>query len=370
MKTINAIAAVVLPSAVILSSLPLQAQLPGSDLRQARRDARQVQRQVNRYDYFPQQTWQQLNPWLKEYGVTPAERAANAVRQSVDAATRLGDGRYGFRDQAAVDADPWFYDYYTYTPTYYGTLSDDRYSSAIRYFDRDGDGIYESRLRYSDSDADGEFDQYDRYDFYSYETPTIQPDTDDSVQADPLSGVYEGPRYARRQQVTGEIVQMKRVNVNDSENLLVAVKDNGRLQPIDLGPAAALESVNPQIGTPIAATGVMEVVGEKPVLIADTVKVDTAQEMEIVRGFGQQLEGTIIAVESTPIDSQDHYLAVVDVDGNRRLIDLGPTAKYDVEIRPETRITVAGVPVQSGDYRVTIANRVGFDGRTIVIDQR
>ncbi|KAA5542120.1 hypothetical protein FYK55_15030 [Roseiconus nitratireducens] len=365
-----------LPLVVVSSSLPAEAQLPGALERQARRGARQLQRQINRADYYTNQSWQQLNPWIQQYGVTPLGRTANAVRQTVDAATRIGDGQYGYRDQSAPNA--WFYDYYSYSPTYYTTPSNNRYASAIRYYDPDGDGVFDSRARYRDSDDDGRYDEYDRYDFYSAdavegrsaETDRARTRVEAESQNQNDSNRYVGPEDARQYTVSGQIKQTKMAQVNGNKNLIVAVTtDNNKSQPIDLGPADGMQGKGFEVGTSITATGAMESIGDKNLLIAERVQIDGGSAMEINRQSGDEWTGEIVSVKTTKVDSSNHYLAVVDVDGERQLVDMGPTDQYKAEIEPSTKVTVRGIPVRSGNYRVLMANRVNLAGQTITLNR-
>jgi hypothetical protein len=138
--------------AVIAVAAPVEAQTDRAIQRRIDRNERQMQRQVNRADYYSNSAWQQLDPWIRQSGVVPfaaavakntasaavnatgkaAHAAANAARQTADSATRIGDGQFGFRDQSPQAA--WFYDYYTVPPTYYVPQGDvaSRSKSALR----------------------------------------------------------------------------------------------------------------------------------------------------------------------------------------------------------------------------------------------
>ncbi|MCA9134760.1 MAG: hypothetical protein KDA45_16445, partial [Planctomycetales bacterium] len=95
---------------VAACATPVEAQTDRALQRRVDRNERQLQRQLNRGDYYSPQTWQQLDPWIRDAGVVPfasttaparnaANAVGNAVRQTVDAATRIGDGQFGFRDK-------------------------------------------------------------------------------------------------------------------------------------------------------------------------------------------------------------------------------------------------------------------------------
>lgn len=136
----------------------------------------------------------------------------NAIEQTFDSATAIGDGQFGYRDSSPNNS--WFYDYYTYTPTYNTTNTKDRYAGAVRYFDADGDGAYDSRSTYRDSDNDGRYDEYDRQGFYSATQKSSvdnEPATRTDVTVDSQAAKnddtdrYRGPQDARRHTVKGEI---------------------------------------------------------------------------------------------------------------------------------------------------------------------
>lgn len=326
-----------------------------------RRAARAVQREVNRSDYYAPQTWQQMSPWIEQNRVAPLARAANAVRETVDAATTVGDGQFGYRD--SDPANEWFYDYYTYTPTYYQYDSGDRYTNAVRYFDTDNDGVYDSRASYRDSDDDGQYDEYERYDFSS---PVAAAKDSRQVVA---SDSYNGPEDARRYTVEGEIVSTKKARVNGSENLIVGVKrDQGDQIAIDAGPFDELRGSEISVGTSVAATGPVERIGEKQVLIADSLRVQGSQPITIRRSIGIPLSGQIVDVKTTRVDNSDHYFAVVESESGRHLVDFGPTSSYKMDITPSSAVSIRGIPVQVQQNQVMMATQVELGGQTISIN--
>jgi hypothetical protein len=363
-------AAVLLVSAVSVT----QAQTPRALDRRVDRNARQIQRQVNRADYYTAKTWQQMNPWLEQNGIAPLAKAAQATRSAVngagravvetaDAASRRLDGQFGFRDES--QANVWFYDYYTYTPTYYSQKSDEAYADAIRYFDSDQDGVYDSYAHYRDSDNDGVYDEYDRVDFIASNTTTAK-----STETSESKSEYTGPEDARRHKVKGKIDMIKTATVNDHKHLIVGVKnDKDSMMAVDLGPAEDMEGKSVEVGRSIVATGAIEMVGEKKVLVADSVRIGDDEVVKISLHNGLSLTGKVIDVKTTMIGSAENYIAIVDVEGERQLVDLGPVATFKVKVEPSTMIKVRGIPVRSEDHRVIMAERVEFDGETYTVDR-
>jgi len=333
-----------------------------------------MQRQANRADYYSPQTWQQLNPWIEQNGIAPLARAAesisstanavaNTVIQTVDATTQVGDGQFGYRDQDPQNS--WFYDYYRYTPTYYPQRSGDHYTSAIRYFDADGDGVYDARFAYRDSNDDGRYDEYDRYDFSTQSATRANVDAGETVRTNDVAKIddqydeYRGPQDARRHRIQGEIAFIKKAQVNGVQNLIVGIEqEQESTLAIDLGPADALDGRRVEVGRSLTVVGAIEMVGQKELVVADSLQVDGETTIEIERSIAMQLSGQIVDVTSTQIDAAEHYLAVVEINGERQLVDLGPTTTYKVKPAPSTEIVLRGIPIRAQDHRIILAEQV------------
>ncbi len=366
-------------SLMTISTATAFAQTERALERRVDRNQRQLQRQANRTDYYTAQTWELIDPWVQQHGVAPLARAANAVSavgnavgQSVDAATALGDGQYGYSDKSPQQA--WFYDYYTYAPTRYTPQGEDRYSSAVRYFDNDGDGVYESQSFYRDSDSDGNYDEFDRLDFYSQANVGTQPGerqearTATATHSREDDSLFQGPRDARRHKVSGEIVLTKISQVNRQENLVVGLKHGeGQTLALDLGPAQDLQGKHVEVGAKIEAIGSMQTVGEKELLVVDSVRIGEGKELRIERGLGQANSGEIVDIKKMQIGSGENYLAVVTIDGEPQLVDLGPITAYKASLKPSTKIMVQGIPVRSGNHRVIMAEQVKLGDQVIEV---
>ncbi len=356
-----------------MSVTSAEAQTGRAIERRIDRNARQMQRQANQADYYTAQTWQQLDPWVREYNVAPLAKAArnvanavgNAVAQAADAATPRVDTQFGYRNN--TEANAWFYDYYTYTPTYYSWQSGDRYAGAIRYFDADNDGVYDSYSLYRDSDNDGRYDEYDRINFYANTQTRTSERSSSEGQSD---NDYRGPEDARRHTVKGEISMAKSVEVNGDEHLMVGVKtEQADMMAVDLGPARAMKGRNVEVGQSIVAVGAMERVGEKEVLVAQAVQIGGGETVQISQSYGMTLTGEIVDVKNTTIGSGEHYIAIIEFDGQRQLVDLGPTTTYQVQLEPSTQITVRGIPVRAQDHRVIMAEQVQLGDEVIQVQR-
>lgn len=75
-------------------------------------------------------------------------------------------------------------------------------------------------------------------------------------------------------------------------------------------------------------------------LIAHRVRIDNRDAIDIERNASQRFAADFIDVKSTTIGSTDHYMAIVAINGERQLADLGPVATFKVELQPTTKITI------------------------------
>ncbi len=348
---------------VIISSVGAISATGQATERRADRNQRQLDRQasrmINRADYYTVDGWTQVNPWVKQYNIPPvgpvrraAAGVANATERAVESGVNTVDrALFGFNDaNARLTSDVWFYDYYTYAPSYYVAPGDNAtaYSSAIRYYDHDHDGVYESTFNYRDSDKDGKFDEFDRYDYTS---------VDAKSETDP------SPQDARRHSISGKIESKKNVRVNEVDSLIVRVKqEDGSSVFVDLGPAERMDEVKLEENASIKATGPMERVGELDVLMAETVVI-AEKQFRIERAM-PSYSGTVQEVKQFKVSNADHTLVVVETSDGNQLIDLGPASALKVKLAPKEKIVVYGMPVRMHDHRVVMASRFDFDGQT------
>ncbi len=354
-----------------LVTIPGTLSLTAQDVldRRIDRNVRQLERQAlrmeNRLNYYTPQTWSQVNPWIQQYNIRPVrplQRAADAVDRAADVADRAIDAganvaaraRFGFTDpNARLSSDVWFYDHYTYWPSYYIPRSDSttHYGTAVRYYDDDGDGLYERFSHYRDSNQDGTFDVYDRYDFSS---------TDSKYEP------YSTPNDATRQSISGEINAIKVVKVNDVDFIIVRVdQQSEQSMVIDLGPKDRWNEIRPQVGADIQAFGHIETIGESRVLMADTATI-SQQEVRIERPL-PSLEGTVRDVTKIRVGEVENTLVVIETREGNQVVDLGPAISFKGTINPNERIIVHGVPVRMNEHRVVMANRVNVGGQTHTI---
>lgn len=331
----------------------LQPEQANAQARRVDRNLRQLDRQasrmINRYDYYPANTWVQIDPWINQYQIQPVRPLARAADRAIQTGLNVADrALFGYNDPNPGQ-NVWFYDYYTYWPSYYvsGTAATD-YSAAIRYYDTDNDGVYETYSNYRDSDRDGRFDEFDRYDFTSIET---KDDFDGS------------PSDAKRHTISGTIDAKRTTSVNKVDFLVVRVKQkDDSMIVVDLGPADRFANVRIEASDSITATGPMERIGEKDVLMADSVII-AEKEIRIERPM-PSYTGTVRDVKQIDVNNVKHSMVVVETSAGNQLVDLGPVDALKVTVAPQSKIVVYGVPVKSHDHKVVMASRIDLDGKT------
>jgi hypothetical protein len=343
-----------------LCNNPASAQDPVT--RRADRNLRQLDRQAsrmaNRADYYSQATWNQLNPWIDRYKlqpVRPLQQAANAADRAVDAgAAAVNRARFGFNDAGqSKSADVWFYDYYTYWPSYYYSSSETAkdYTRAARYFDYDNDGVYESYSNYRDSDKDGKYDEFDRYDF---------------TTSDAEYDVNSSPNDAKRYTISGKIEAHKTARVNGVDFLIVKVSgDEENSVVVDLGPSDRWSEIKIQTNDSISATGPIENVGEKSVLMAEVATISKTQ-IRIDRPT-PMFTGNIEDVTRVDVNGSEHVIVMLGTEKGNYMVDLGPFDSLKVKLEPKTKIVVHGVPVRMHDHQVVMAQTFVLDGKSHTI---
>ncbi len=304
--------------------------------------------------------------------VGATEKALNTASNIADKTANQAEVRYGYMNPNGPGENGWFYDYYAYSPTYYNAPATGTtvYGSATRYYDLNNDGVYESLNVFRDSDSNASYDTYDRYDFADTQLPDTKL-TDDSKNQS-AEELLDSPEDANRHTVTGKIYASKTAKVNGNENLIVRlseVKTQGDSQEatiVDIGPAEHWKTHPLQVNDSLTATGPVERVGDKRILIAETIKVGDTKETPITRA-APKMEGQVVDVTTTEVKGKPHTLAVIESQSKRQLVDLGPSSNLKVKVEPQTQIVVQGVPVQVRNHSIVQAERVTIGGQDITI---
>lgn len=329
-------------------------QTPRALERRAERNERQAQRQINRADYYSNQAWTQLNPWITRNGVQAAAAAAanTNVRVSPSGAAVTS---YGYGDSVAAN-EKWFYDRYQLAPTYYThTDGSNGYGAATRYYDSDNDGVYDTSAYYRDSDNDGVYDQYDRLDF----TANDKDDND-----------YQGPAETKQYTVKGKIEAAKKAQAGNEKHLVVQVKQADDSEAIvDLGPSDNPSLKDASVGASVVAVGSVERIGDKKLLVADSATVGDQNEFVIRRSSAKPLNGQIVDVQKIDVHSVPHYVSVIETGEGRQLVDLGPATTYKGTIKPSTAVVIHGIPVRTHGHTVIMADQVEMDGQIYAVNR-
>jgi hypothetical protein len=372
-------------ASVAISSQISFAQNPRAQRAEARNDrqeARQTQRLGNRGQYYNQQTWTQLDPWIARNQVPPVQRAARAANAAANvteralntganvaatnanaAAAANANARYGFTNpNVATTPQGWFYDYYTYSPTYYSAPAGGAktYGNASRYYDLNNDGVYDSLSTFRDSDSNGSYDVYDRFDF---------AENDNDKNND---GIADGPNDANRHTVNGTVDATKVAKVNGVESLVVRVTTGGNANDqatiVDLGSVERWPNDSVRQGDPISATGPLEQIGDKRVLMAEAATIGNQREVVISR-TSPRIEGQVVDVTSAQVKGADHTMAIVESSSGRQIVDLGPADRLKFKLEPQMKISVQGVPVQFRNHSVVLADQVDLNGQQVTIQR-
>jgi len=266
---------------------------------------------------------------------------------------------YGY--DGLYDSDDWFYDYYDDGYSYYSDFNNDGlYDYNYRYFDFDNDSYYDAYSVYTDWDGDGLFEDYDYYSLND-----IGGTNENQQKAKDQSS-----KEAKEQRIGGEVVQVKKVSVKDTKNLLVQIeKDGGQKLFVDLGPANNLEDFDISEGDQISVRGPVTKVGEKKLLVAQQLQVNN-NSTKIDRNR-RKFTGQVDGIGTINSRGQEHRILRLSTDaGKRQMVDLGPANKLDVNLSQGDKVTVRGPMTKVNDRKVVLAQTLTHDGDQVEIDRR
>jgi hypothetical protein len=269
------------------------------------------------------------------------------------------DGIYGY--DGIQRSDNWFYDYYDDGYNYYSDVDGDGlYDYNYRYFDFDSDGYYDAYSVYSDQDGDGLFDDYNYYSLNDL------GNTNDSQKKARDQWSEEG----KEQRIKGEIVQLKKVSVRDTKNLLAQIEQDGQQKCYaDLGPANSLDAFDLSEGDQISVRGPVTKVGGKKLLVAKQLQAN--KKSTRIDRSNRRFAGVIDGLSTIDSRGQEHQLFKLRSDsGKRFLIDAGPANKLGVELSQGDTVNVRGPVARINDRTVVLAQTLTLDGDEIEIDRR
>jgi hypothetical protein len=349
--------------------------------------------------YYEDDAWYDISEWLDGNDYNPTDEVAGRWDDEVydwSAIERDQDNDYAYGYDEKSGDDNWYYDYYDGSYSYYDEINDDIYNHSYTYYDYDNDGSYDALATYHDTDADA---AYDEYNFYSFSDASEKSDStanaNDTASGDRTqkqAARHPDQRAAKGMQVSGTVEKAKRVNVrNAPDRLVVQVSgEQGKMFIVDLGPANQLghnrqnqqqqqqtrdSQANAQRsgeqpvkqGERISARGPMTKVGDKQVLMAQSVKIGNQAEQKIQRA-GQQITGQVATLKTAKVRGQDHQLVILNLQsGKQTLVDLGPADKLNVDLAKNDQIQIQGVPVKVKGKLVFLANSVSKGGERATI---
>ncbi len=322
--------------------------------------------------YYEDDAWYDISEWFDGNDYNPTDEVAGRWDDEIysaqqDTGSDLdSDNWYGY-DTYRTD-DNWFYDYYDYYPDQ-GRGSDqsqgsegadaERYDYASAYYDFDGDGYYDSYTYGVDRDGDGHFDSTSYYRF------------NDEGQNREQQARQNAGNSSQVQQVAGTIQRIKNVHVGNRQHILLEIQDKqGQRKFVDVGRGMKLEDVTLKKGNRIHARGPQVKVGDRSVVVARHLE-SGGRSTEIDRS-GRTFRGEIAGTRTQKVRGVERQLVILMNPESRtkRIVDLGPADRLNLELREGDQISVTGVPVKIGDRRLVLANRINVDDRQVSIDRR
>ncbi len=104
-------------------------------------------------------------------------------------------------------------------------------------------------------------------------------------------------------------------------------------------------------------------------LIADRVRIDNDQTIEVQQNAEKRIEGTIVDVQKVQVGNVETLMAIMEAGGQRQLVDLGPAAQFPEMPDSNMPITLTGVPIQSQGHQVLLASRVWLNDKPFRIER-
>jgi hypothetical protein len=318
--------------------------------------------------YYEDDAWYDISEWFDGNDYNPTDEVAGRWDDEVYSAEddtgsdQDNDTWYGYDTRAGDNNDNWFYDYYDYFP-YSGERNTRRaqgnYNYTSAYYDFDGDGYYDAYSYGVDQDGDGRFDSVGYYSFND-------AGRNGERQARKSSG-----NSSQVQQVSGTIERIKNVHVGNRQHILLEVRDEqGQNSFVDVGRGMKLKDVTLERGNHIDARGPKVKVGQRSVVIAQQITSE-GRSTEIDRS-GKTYRGEIAGTRTQRIRGVNRRLVILMNPETRtkRIVDLGPADKLNLDLQEGDQVSVTGVPVKIGNRRLVLANRINANDQQVSIDRQ
>ena len=220
-----------------------------------------------------------------------------------------------------------------------------------------------------------------------------QPASADNEQSSKSSSTAK--RSSEMQQLTGEVIGKKQVNVPEqyhNASVVMIRTEDGRRALVDLGSAVdpQLRRVNIDIGDKISARGQVIPMGIHQVMVAEqlsaegqSIRIDRRAQRQASQDSRRsqqqvsrtrQVTGTIMAMKQYYVEGIDKPLTLVQLrtdEGRSAIVNLGweenPRLR-EADVRLGERIAARGNVVRMGNTAVLAANQLRSDGQTYQLD--
>lgn len=320
--------------------------------------------------YYEDDAWYDVSEWFDGNDYNPTDEVVGRWDdETYEAWQDTGsdtDNDWGFYDNDVADND-WFYDYYDYDYDYgydYGLDDEDEglYNYTYRYYDWDDDNFYDAYTAYYDWDNDGVYEDVDYFSFNDVGTQTAnQQQAQSESKSAPSSKAFT---------VTGTIQRTKTATVGGAKHTVALLKQekSGNDVAVDLGRQDQLKDLNLESGKEIRVRGPMAKIGDKPIVMAQTVAMG-GESFAIDRNR-QSRRGEIVDTREVQLRGQKHLLAIIRGERNqdqRLAVDLGAADRLDADPKKGDRIVVTGVPVKVQGKQLLMAQSFTLDGDRFTI---
>jgi hypothetical protein len=318
--------------------------------------------------YYEDDAWYDISEWFDGNDYNPTDEVAGRWDDEVYSAEddtgsdQDNDTWYGYDTRTGDNDDNWFYDYYDYFP-YSGERNTRRaqgnYDYTSAYYDFDGDGYYDAYSYGVDQDSDGRFDSVGYYSF------------NDAGRNGERQARKSSRNSSQVEQVSGTIERIKNVHVGNRQHILLEVRDEqGQNTFVDVGRGMKLKDVTLEKGNHIDARGPKVKVGQRSVVIAQQITSE-GRSTEIDRS-GKTYRGEIAGTRTQRIRGVNRRLVILMNPETRtkRIVDLGPADKLNLDLQEGDQVSVTGVPVKIGNRRLVLANRINANDQQVSIDRQ
>ncbi len=346
---------------------------------------------------YEDDAWYDVSEWLDGNDYNPTDETIGEWDDEIynwdSNDSDVDDDVYGYGYDEYDTSDDWYYDYYDNNDyqDYYALNGEGIYEHFYDYQDYDNDGTYDAYSTYYDSDNDGTYDRFEYYRFSTFDSgqdsPTNQNGSPESSQDRDKAKQEAGKRQqasSKQFQVSGEVQKTKKMQVRNGPQRMIAQvsgeQDNNYI--VDLGRADQFsqqdqeqnqqqtsKKLKVKEGDRISASGPMMKVGDKQVLLAQSVKIGSEQEHSINRS-SRTVSGKVSKTKNTKVRGHEVQMVILDLDsGKQALIDLGKTDELDEKVAEGDQLQVTGIPVKVKDRSVILAKSFTKNGEKTKIER-